>query len=143
MTGSLKGRSVALLLQSAAFLATATLSNGSPVTAKIFEPRQQQDESESCAYVGNSDLYGLGIRLGFYFQMLATILAYHNALEDDIKNLVDVNGIFATAIAIATFVNSTASTQDAAHPAEIFLNLSVSICLRYSSDLDCCTLAIL
>lgn len=69
---------------------------------------------------GNSDLYGLGIRLGFYVQLVASILAEFLMLEDDMSQLLEVNSIFMTAIAIALVV---VSSLKQAFSSEIFVML--------------------
>ncbi|KAI4145255.1 MAG: hypothetical protein LQ340_006347 [Diploschistes diacapsis] len=112
-----------VLLFTIPFLGLASGGNASQPIPSIHLARQDGGSSV-CGISGNGDLYGLGIRFGFYLQMLATILAYHEGLEDDVANMVDVNSIFMTAIAIATFVVSGGSDQRAS-PAEIFLNLYI------------------
>lgn len=57
----------------------------------------------SCGFVGNSDIYGLGIRLGIYLQWLTSLIANHHSHEDIRSNL-DTNVLFLLAIFIATVV---------------------------------------
>ena len=54
--------------------------------------------------------------------MLATIMAYHEALNDDVANLVDTNSVFMTAMAIATFVISGPYAEET-YPPDVFLIL--------------------
>ena len=42
---------------------------------------KREEEPISCSFVGSPDLYGLGIRLGVYFQLFATLFA--NAFLDE------------------------------------------------------------
>ncbi|KAH8743535.1 hypothetical protein F5883DRAFT_655757 [Diaporthe sp. PMI_573] len=39
------------------------------------------NNSETCAMVGDADLYGIGIRLGFYLQWIITLVVTYNALD--------------------------------------------------------------
>ena len=43
--------------------------------------------SELCSIEGNPDLYGLGIRLGIYFQLTSTSLASRLATRRDIEHM--------------------------------------------------------
>jgi hypothetical protein len=54
----------------------------------------------SCVLNGNSDLYGLGIRLGVYFQLISTLLANH-FLPEALREAWDANTIFLVSILIA------------------------------------------
>jgi hypothetical protein len=57
----------------------------------------------TCGFVGNSDIYGLGIRLGLYFQWAASILSKQfSASPESIRDIIDVDIIFLTAIFIST-----------------------------------------
>ena len=59
----------------------------------------------SCSIDGNPDLYGLGIRLGIYFQIIATILVNH-FVPDEVSGIWDTNGIFTLAV-FAAVANAT------------------------------------
>lgn len=59
----------------------------------------------SCVLNGNSDLYGLGIRLGVYFQLISTLLANH-FLPDALREALDANTIFLVSIFIAVIKSS-------------------------------------
>lgn len=50
-----------------------------------------------CNLLGNSDLYGLGIRLGIYMQWTSSLLA-NNLLEGEILSLLDTNTTFLLAV---------------------------------------------
>ena len=56
-----------------------------------------ENTADLCVFEGNPDLYGLGIRLGIYFQVLATLLASH-FLPNEISTAWDTNGIFLLAV---------------------------------------------
>ena len=63
-----------------------------------------------CSFSGNSDLYGLGIRVGVYLQLLSTLLAnalLSEELREDARN---TNAIIMIAI-FAGMVNATIKTQ--------------------------------
>lgn len=49
---------------------------------------QQLDRRDPCGFEGNPDLYGLGIRLGIYFQLFSSFLANHYH-GDIMKNALD------------------------------------------------------
>ena len=53
-----------------------------------------------CSIEGDPDLYGLGIRLGVYLQIIATLLATH-LLPGEIAGLWDTNTIFLLAVLVA------------------------------------------
>jgi len=42
---------------------------------------------EPCAIAGNEDMYGLGVRLGFYLQWMASILANALMVRDELQSL--------------------------------------------------------
>jgi hypothetical protein len=68
-------------------------------------PRKGPHPNWGCTFVGNSDLYGLGIRLGVYLQLLSTLLAnshLSNELKEDVRN---TNAI----IMVAVFVGMVSS----------------------------------
>jgi hypothetical protein len=61
---------------------------------------KREEEPISCSFVGNPDLYGLGIRLGVYFQLFATLFA--NAfLDEAVGDALDTNFIFLFALFVA------------------------------------------
>jgi hypothetical protein len=60
---------------------------------------------ESCVLNGNSDLYGMGIRLGVHFQLISTLLANH-FLPDALGEAWDANTIFLLSIFVAVIKSS-------------------------------------
>lgn len=67
------------------------------------------DTDDSCSFDGNSDLYGLGIRLGAYCSLLATLYAKYY-LPTALKGTMTTNAIFIFAILIAV-TKSASSAQ--------------------------------
>lgn len=91
----------------------------SPVSSSALPLRVR---SETCGFVGNSDAYGLGIRLGIYFQWIASWIA--NQLSPEIAaELNDVNCIFLIAIFISGIVLS--ATPSNAYVVEILILLFI------------------
>ncbi|KAI0400633.1 hypothetical protein F4802DRAFT_475354 [Xylaria palmicola] len=58
---------------------------------------------EQCAFKGNADLYGLGIRIGFYLQWYGTIVAEWLAPKE-VPNFRSTNTAFITATFIAVII---------------------------------------
>ncbi|KAK0746917.1 hypothetical protein B0T18DRAFT_326773 [Schizothecium vesticola] len=75
--------------------------------------------SDACAIVGVADLYGLGIRLGFYFQWLSTLLVTIFRQEEEALYRV-VNLIFQLAV-MTCLVFLTAS--DSIHASEVVISV--------------------
>lgn len=72
----------------------------------ILQPTLIRGEMDDCSFEGNADLYGLGIRLGFYLQWLTTVLANFVLAKEEII----ANG-FAFAVYIsAVFLNLVVQT---------------------------------
>jgi hypothetical protein len=82
---------------------------------------------EECPLGGNTDLYGLGVRLGIYFQLFATIIANHG-LAVALQSAVDTNMIFLLAIFVA-IIKSTAESQLATIEAFILLQIMLAFLL--------------
>jgi len=61
-----------------------------------------------CEHLGNADLYGLGIRLGIYLQILSTILGMI-LMPDVLYDFQDSNAILLLAILIALIKNTPGS----------------------------------
>ena len=59
--------------------------------------------TQQCGIPGNSDLYGLGIRVGVYLQWFTSYIAVYFCLEDS-KDLHDTYIIFSAALEIAVFL---------------------------------------
>ncbi|KAL8858529.1 MAG: hypothetical protein Q9178_005027, partial [Gyalolechia marmorata] len=60
-------------------------------------------------FMGNTDLYGLGIRTGLYFQWISALLA-NNLLPDTRQELQKIYLVFSLAICLATIIASFAKT---------------------------------
>jgi hypothetical protein len=95
----------------------------SPNPPNIISTRQESDQHSAhqnwgCPFSGNSDLYGLGIRLGVYLQLLSTLLAnalLSDALREDARN---TNAI----IMIAIFAGMCSATiKNQINAIEIFI----------------------
>ena len=66
-----------------------------------------------CAIKGNSDFYGLGIRIGIYLQWITSFLANH-FVPDSIDSHLETNTIFLLALFIATvFATARRTIQSA------------------------------
>ncbi|KAH8802463.1 hypothetical protein F5884DRAFT_802110 [Xylogone sp. PMI_703] len=98
--------SLALLLSLAS---TATSLAISPeVFGSDAQLVERQSAGESCGFEGNSDIYGLGIRLGIYFGWISSCISFHGRFNERWSTgLVDVATIFEIAIFIATVVLAT------------------------------------
>ncbi|KAF2792031.1 hypothetical protein K505DRAFT_339041 [Melanomma pulvis-pyrius CBS 109.77] len=75
-----------------------------------------------CSFVGNSDVYGLGIRLGVYLQWLVSHIANRSYYaRGSIGNLLDTNAIFLSALLVATSLLSM--RKDETYAVEITISL--------------------
>jgi hypothetical protein len=90
---------------------------------------QNAHENWGCSFEGNSDLYGLGIRLGVYLQLLSTLLAngfLSNELREDARN---TNAI----IMIAVFAGMASATiNNQTNGIEIFVMTTLLISFLWS-----------
>lgn len=91
----------------------ATSSNGST-------------NASSCGFAGNSDIYGLGIRLGVYLQWIATFVSYQ-LLEDSIDSVVTANWVFLFATMIATLVITASRSTYNTYSAEVIIMLYIIV----------------
>ncbi|OCK74898.1 hypothetical protein K432DRAFT_429753 [Lepidopterella palustris CBS 459.81] len=73
----------------------------------------ETNTNPACILKGNSDLYGLGIRLGIYFQWISSSLA-NNFLHDpdEVLGALDANGIFVLALFCALVKTTISSSLD-------------------------------
>ena len=67
-------------------------------------------ESNQCTFPGNSDLYGLGIRIGVYTQILSTLVTKHFVPTDAAGNST-ANLIFLSALLLALLRSILQSTE--------------------------------
>jgi|SRR6266536_1330977 len=95
-----------------------TFSLASPISPSTIQndrnlsPRGDSEEHPNwgCPFAGNSDLYGLGIRLGVYLQLFSTLLAnafLSRSLREDAHN---TNAIIMIAL-FAGMANATIRGQ--------------------------------
>jgi hypothetical protein len=87
----------------------------------------------TCTHVGNTDLYGLGIRLGVYLQLFSTLFANH-FLPETAQAAWDANAVFLVAIFIATVKSSTGSNHFAAFEAFIMLQMQLAFVLAVFNE---------
>jgi hypothetical protein len=90
-------------------------------------PKRQSSPS-SCGFTGNSDFYGLGIRIGIYLQWITAFLANHFLREAIDLNL-ETNTIFLLALFIATVV---ATIKDTVQTSEIIVLLHLCFGFLFS-----------
>jgi hypothetical protein len=82
--------------------------------------------ASSCGFAGNSDIYGLGIRLGVYLQWIATFVSYQ-LLEDSIDSVVTANWVFLFATMIATLVITASRSSYNTYSAEVIIMLYIVV----------------
>ncbi|MCJ1377474.1 hypothetical protein MMC17_000569 [Xylographa soralifera] len=87
----------------------------------------------SCGFPGNSDIYGIGIRTGYYTQALAVYFSNFFVLSEA-KNLRAVNGLFLLALGIvaAIYAYNAATT----YAIEVFILLQTGLCLGLVSIME-------
>jgi hypothetical protein len=72
-----------------------------------------------CGFSGNADMYGLGIRIGFYFQWYSTILASWIA-RPEVPSLRVSNSLFVAAAFLALIIQTV---KENLRPVEIYIVL--------------------
>ena len=78
----------------------------------------------SCGFNGNSDIYGIGLRIGYYAQALAVWYSnYFN--HEEVKSLRTVNNIFLFALLVAAIIYFANATTT--HVIEGFLLLQIGL----------------
>lgn len=105
-----------LILTVVTVLSQTVLSDAATFT--ILEPR---DASANCTFEGNQDFYGIGVRLGFYLQWFAGLIAFTLNTEDS-STQAEVQTIFLLAnfIALLLFQSQKASTTNVVVPILLF-----------------------
>ncbi|KFY97459.1 hypothetical protein V500_02052 [Pseudogymnoascus sp. VKM F-4518 (FW-2643)] len=73
----------------------------------------------SCSFSGNADMYGAGIRVGFYLQWLGTILASW-IVRDEVPSMRMSRALFVFATFLALIIKTA---QDTLRPVEIYVVL--------------------
>jgi hypothetical protein len=58
-----------------------------------------------CSFEGQTDFYGLGVRMGIYFTWLTSWIA-NNFIADEIAGSLDTNAVFLLAISVTVIYNS-------------------------------------
>lgn len=87
----------------------------------------------SCGFAGNSDVYGIGIRIGYYTQALAVWFANYFYYREA-RSLQAVNNIFLFALVIAGSIYAfNARTTFAV---EAFLLLQIGLCMAFISIME-------
>lgn len=87
----------------------------------------------ACGFAGNSDIYGIGIRIGYYSQALAVWFANHFHLGE-LKVLRAVNNLFIFALVIAGAIY--AAEAHSIYAIEAFLLLNIGICIGFVGVLE-------
>ncbi|KAF6239919.1 hypothetical protein HO173_001527 [Letharia columbiana] len=97
------------------------------------QPNSTQTSPNHCGFTGNSDLYGIGIRLGYYTQALSVWFANYFVLSEA-KVLRSVNLLFLVALFIALAWLSHQAQQT--YAIEVFLLLRLLFATWYVGVLD-------
>lgn len=87
----------------------------------------------ACGFAGNSDIYGIGIRVGYYSQALAVWFANYFYLAE-LKVLRAVNNLFIFALVIAGAIY--AAEASSIYTIEAFLLLNIGICIGFVGVLE-------
>lgn len=99
-----------------------------PLNPKKTAKMPSELTNASCGYVGNSDIYGLGIHVGIYLQWVASILSKTFLEEKYIHDIFNESSIFLVALFVAIILLITNFIEDA-H------NVDTLICYIYFSAL--------
>lgn len=86
------------------------------------QPLVNEDRKLTVGFIGNSDFYGLGIRLGIYLQWLASLIA-NPLLRGERASLAGAYLIFSLALAVAVLL--LAFRRECAFTAEIIVILNI------------------
>lgn len=87
----------------------------------------------ACGFVGDADIYGIGIRIGYYAQTLAVWFANFFLLSEA-KSLRAVNNLFLFALTVAG--SMYAYNAPTTHAVEAFLLLQIFLCIGLVSIMD-------
>lgn len=96
-------------------------AQGSPGNSKACDARNLP-EGVGDGFTGNSDFYGLGIRLGIYFQWLASLIA-NPLLKSERASMAGAYLTFSLALAVAVLL--LAFQHDCTFTAEIIIVLNI------------------
>ena len=89
----------------------------------------------TCGYEGNSDVYGLGIRVGIYLQWISGLLSKAFLEEKDLRDVLNENAIFLLAIFLATVLLVT-DTISGVHGVDILIMLHIFFGSIYTIFVD-------
>ena len=95
--------------------------------------RSGQEKQSDCGFAGNSDIYGVGIRIGYYSQALSVWVANYFVLGEA-KILRSTNLLFMIAVLIGLFALSRKSPN--VYAIEAFLLLQLSFATFYIGVVD-------
>lgn len=112
---------VLLFILSSGLLCLSTAAPDS-VTHTLLSRADDTSQAPACGFEGNSDLYGLGIRLGVYFQWLSGFVVFIG-LTSGRQALAEAYLAFLFAVLIAALVISKKAAQT--HAVEIVLLLYI------------------
>lgn len=87
----------------------------------------------SCSFAGNSDIYGIGIRIGYYTQAVAVWFSNFFLLREA-KSLRASNNLFLFALVVAGLIYTHDAHQT--HAIEAFLLLQIGLCMAVVSILQ-------
>ncbi len=132
-----KSRVVALvLIFGLSALATCRVSADSSTSVSrrttYVKPRQAS-VPDSCGFVGSTDIYGIGIRIGYYAQALSTWIANFFVLSEA-KSLRTVNTLFIFAMFIGLIFMSTTPSQT--HAVEGYIMIQTIFVVWYVGATD-------
>jgi hypothetical protein len=90
-----------------------------------FLQAREATNNDALGFPANPDIYGLGIRLGIYFQWIGAVLSkWFRGNPEALRDLLDENGIFLLAIFIASILLCTGGT-DSPHAIKILILLHI------------------
>lgn len=116
------------------------------VKTPSFPPSQRRSitarSDPTCDIEGNPDLYGIGIRLGFYMQVLGSAIVLFFKRQEG-KSLVATNLWFQLGLQLALIYSST---KDSIHVSEAFIAMNLLLLLIWWNEtvlavlqVNCCS----
>jgi hypothetical protein len=78
----------------------------------------------ACGYVGNSEVYGLGIRVGIYLQWVSSLLCKAFLDDESLRDILNENATFLLAIFLATILLVT-DTISGVHNIDVLIMLHI------------------
>jgi len=89
---------------------------------------------EECAFQGNADIYGLGIRLGIYLQATSITIATLFKQETLLEKLSFGNGLFQFALTVGLLIE-TSRKGDSFRAVEAATVVLLALCSSYQAPL--------